>query len=167
MSAGLVEVIPAVPEQEPILCNLLELYAHDFSEFRHLELGTDGRFGYGPLPLYWSDPNRHPFLIKVDGQLAGFALVKRGSEISDAAAVWDIVEFFVVRAYRRHGIGTEIACDVWKRFPGLWEIRVMQSNHPAVHFWQRAIQMFTGEKARSIEIEKGGQSWLVFSFESK
>jgi hypothetical protein len=27
-----IEVIPARPEQEPILANLLELYAHDFSE---------------------------------------------------------------------------------------------------------------------------------------
>src|SRR5271155_5379942 len=126
MSAGLVEVIPAAPDQEPILRNLLELYAHDFSEFRHLELGADGRFGYQPLPLYWSDPNRHPFLVKVDGQLAGFVLVKRGSEISGDETVWDMVEFFVVRAYRRRGIGTEIACDIWKRFPGLWEVRVMQ-----------------------------------------
>jgi hypothetical protein len=46
-----IEVIPARPEQEPILANLLELYAHDFSEFRKLELGCDGRFGYGGLPL--------------------------------------------------------------------------------------------------------------------
>jgi predicted acetyltransferase len=167
MSAGLVEVIPAAPDQQPILRNLLELYAHDFSEFRHLELGPDGRFGYQPLPLYWSDPNRHPFLIKVDGQLAGFVLVKRGSEISGGEAVWDIVEFFVVHAYRRRGIGTDIARDVWKRFPGSWEVRVMQRNHPAVDFWQRAIQIFTGEKAQSIEIEKGGDRWLVFSFESR
>jgi hypothetical protein len=44
------------PEQELILANLLELYAHDFSEFHELELGSDGRFGYGGLPLYWSEP---------------------------------------------------------------------------------------------------------------
>jgi hypothetical protein len=31
-----VEVIPAAREQEAILANLLELYAHDFSEFHGL-----------------------------------------------------------------------------------------------------------------------------------
>src|SRR5216684_2740960 len=70
-----IEVIPARPEQESILANLLELYAHDFSEFHDLELGADGRFGYHCLPLYWSEPGRHPFLVWVEGKLAGLVLV--------------------------------------------------------------------------------------------
>jgi len=74
----------ALREQSPILANLLELYAHDFSEFQPLDIGPDGRFGYKSLPLYWSESNRHPFLIRFDGKLAGLALVKRGSEISDS-----------------------------------------------------------------------------------
>jgi hypothetical protein len=58
------EVIPATVDQAAILANLLELYAHDFSEFYNLEIGEDGRFGYPCLPLYWSEPERRPFLIK-------------------------------------------------------------------------------------------------------
>src|SRR5271155_1151437 len=46
------EVIRAAPDQAPILANLLELYAHDFSEFHDIDLGEDGRFGYRSLPLY-------------------------------------------------------------------------------------------------------------------
>jgi predicted acetyltransferase len=75
------------------LANLLELYAHDFSEFHSLGIGADGRFGYKSLPLYWSDPNRYPFLVRVDGKLAGLALVKRGSEITGNPTVWDMAEF--------------------------------------------------------------------------
>jgi hypothetical protein len=45
-----IEVIPAARNQQPILANLLELYAHDFSEFHGIELGEDGRFGYQHLP---------------------------------------------------------------------------------------------------------------------
>src|ERR1700722_11317446 len=123
-----IEVIPATPEQEPILANLLELYMHDFSEFLDLELGPDGRFGYSNLSLYRLQPNRYPFLVRVNGRLAGLILVKRGSEISGNTAVWDMAEFFVVRGYRRLGIGTAIAREVWKRFPGRWEVRVMESN---------------------------------------
>ncbi|MGD0436124.1 MAG: hypothetical protein ABSB86_06650 [Bryobacteraceae bacterium] len=70
------EVILASPEQAPILANLLELYAHDFSEFHPLDLGENGRFGYRSLPLYWSEPGRHPFLIRLGGKLAGVVLVK-------------------------------------------------------------------------------------------
>jgi len=162
-----IEVVAATPEQEPILANLLELYAHDFSEFRDFDLGTDGRFGYGRLSLYWSDPDRHPFLVKIDGKLAGFAFVKRGSEVSASKTVWDMAEFFVTRRYRRQGLGTQITHELWRRFPGLWEVRVMQSNVPAYHFWARAISMFTGEAIHSVGIEKGGERWELFSFESK
>jgi predicted acetyltransferase len=163
---GQVEVIPASRDQSPILANLLELYAHDFSEFYGVELGADGRFGYASLPLYWRVPGRHPFLIRIDGKLAGFVLVKRGSEISDNEKVWDMAEFFVVRAYRRRGVGTQIASEVWRRFPGAWEVRVLRANVAAISFWARAIAAFAGEAIQSVGVEKDGDHWQIFSFES-
>jgi hypothetical protein len=93
-----VELIPATPEHQPLLANLLELYMHDFSEFHNLELGPDGRFGYKHLPLYWLDPDRHPFLLRQHGKLAGFVLVKRGSEISGnetVCGIWQSSSSFV------------------------------------------------------------------------
>jgi len=162
-----IEVIPATPDQQPILANLLELYVYDFSESLDLELGADGRFGYKKLPLYWREPNRHPFLVKVDGKIAGLVLVKRGSEISGDETTWDMAEFFVVRRHRRHGIGTDIAQEIWRRYPGHWEVRVMESNPAGRKFWERATSKFTGKPIRSIQIEKGGKSWHVFSFESR
>jgi predicted acetyltransferase len=161
-----VELLPATPEQEPILSNLLQLYAHDFSEFHDIELGQDGRFEYRELPLYWREPGRKPFLVKVDGKPAGFVLVKRGSEVSGDKAVWDMVEFFVVRGYRRRGIGTEMAHQVWRQIPGRWEVRVMHSNHTARQFWERAIRRFTREAVRCDSFNKRGEDWHVFSFES-
>jgi predicted acetyltransferase len=132
-----VEVDPVLRKHAPILANLLELYAHDFSEFQILDIGADGRFGYESLPLYWSELNRHPILIRVDGKLAGLALVKRGSEISGNQTVWDMSEFFVLRGCRRRGIGMLAAQEVWSRFPGIWEVRVMQSNVLANLFWSK------------------------------
>jgi len=160
MQSAHIEVIPATPDQEPILANLLELYAHDFSEFHGLELGADGRFGYTHLPLYWREPERHPFLVRSDGKLAGLVLVTSNENI------WDMAEFFVVRGYRRRGIGTHIAQEVWRRFPGQWQVRVMESNRSANQFWERAISVFAGDAIRSIRVEKSGQYWRVFSFES-
>jgi predicted acetyltransferase len=165
-TSAIVEVIPAASEQEPILANLLQLYAHDFSEFHDIELGADGRFSYKQLPLYWSDSNRHPFLVRVDGKLAGLAFVKRGSEISGNQTVWDMAEFFVVRGYRRRGIGTEIAHQVWARFRGSWEVRVMHSNRHAREFWQRAISAFNRAPVHPVSVEKGGAHWDLFSFEA-
>jgi predicted acetyltransferase len=164
---ALVEVIPAALDQEPILANLLELYAHDFSEFHDVELGADGRFGYKHLRLYWLEPNRHPFLIRVDGKLAGLMLVKRGSEVSNAETIWDMTEFFVIHGYRRRGVGMSAAHEVWRRFPGLWEVRVMESNHAARQFWMRAISTFADRSIPSACVQQGDKCWRVFSFESE
>jgi predicted acetyltransferase len=94
-------------------------------------------------------------------------LVKRGSEFSGRDAVWDMAEFFVARGYRRRGIGTQIAQEVWRRFPGTWEVRVMETNVPARQFWERAISEFTGDTIRPVNAQKDGQSWALFSFECR
>jgi predicted acetyltransferase len=164
-SAG-VEVIPAAAEQEPILANLLELYAHDFSEFHDLEIGEDGRFGYKFLALYWSDPDRHPFLVKTDGHLAGLILVKREPAVPGNHVVWDMAEFFVLRGYRRRGIGTQMAHEIWRRFQGAWEVRVMRANVTANDFWTSSIFEFVGVRVEPIYTEKNGERWALYRFSS-
>jgi predicted acetyltransferase len=131
-----------------------------------VELGSDGRFVYPSLALYWGEPERYPFLVVVDRRLAGFALVKKGSELSDNKMVWDMAEFFVIRGYRRRGIGTRVAHEIWKRFPGTWEVRVLQSNVSAYHFWIRAISEFNSAEVHPTLVEKDKEFWNLFSFAS-
>jgi hypothetical protein len=83
-----IELQVAKDEDTPIPLNLLALYSHDFSEFCLVDIGEDGRFGFKSLPLYWSEPGRHSFLIRTDGRLADLALVKRVSEFFGIATVW-------------------------------------------------------------------------------
>ncbi|MGD0631981.1 MAG: GNAT family N-acetyltransferase [Terracidiphilus sp.] len=161
-----IELLPAKPEQEILLRNLLELYIHDFSQFVPLEPGPDGRFGYPNLSLYWSDPDRYPFLVYAGGKLAGFAFAKRESASASARPVWDLAEFFILRAHRRRKIGLQAALQLWKKFPGPWQVRVMQSNHPACAFWQTVIHSFTGTPIDPVTIENQGQKWNVFLFQS-
>ncbi len=171
-SFGHPEIFPATKEEMPIVANLFELYAHDFSEFHFVEPGPDGRFGYTDLPLYWSESGRYPFLIRVDGKLAGFALIRRLAPVaghdasSDRDASWDMAEFFVLRAYRRRGVGRETAYRIWRQFPGLWQVRVMRANQIAYKFWQRAIAEFAGKAMSLTHAERAGEMWDVFSFSS-
>jgi predicted acetyltransferase len=162
-----IEIIPASMEQKAILANLLELYMYDFSEFVDLEIGPDGRFGYGDLAIYWTEPARHPLLVYADGRLAGFTLIDGLPRESRDVMVWDVAEFFILRGYRRAGIGTEVAHQVWKRFPGRWQVRVMVSNQPAYRFWHHAIESFAGHEISSTRITQGGRDRHLFSFESR
>lgn len=166
-----IELVPATADQQPILANLLELYAHDFSEFHDIDPGPDGRFGYKDLPLYWRDPDRHPFLVHADGALAGFVLVKRVPPTPGSQPIWDMAEFFILRRYRRRGIGTRTAHEVWKRLPGPWQVRVMQSNQAGGAFWERAIVTFAdkqipGQPSRAVTLREIAAPWRIFSFVS-
>jgi predicted acetyltransferase len=162
-----IDLLPVAREQEPVLANLLELYAHDFSEFHPLALNTNGRFGYKDLSLYWRNPRRHPFFIYVDGRLAGFALVKNEPPAPGKEDVWELTEFFVLRGYRRNCVGTAIARRLWERFPGQWEVRIIESNADAHRFWQKTITEFTGADIESIRFPQAGEPWRLFSFDSR
>ena len=161
-----VEVLPAAAAEASILANLLQLYAYDFSEFLDVEIGADGKFTYHSLPLYWMEAGRHPFLIWVNGKPAGFALVKKGSAFSGNENAWDLAEFFVLRGYRRRGVGTLAANQMWRRLPGSWEVRVMQLNVAAQRFWKQVISDFVGGEVPPVPFEKDGENWMAFSLDS-
>lgn len=158
------EVVPVSPEQKAILANLLELYSHDFSEFIDLEMGVDGRFGYRNLDLYWSDPHRWPNFIQIGGRLAGFVLLERIPR--EAGVMWDVAEFFVMRGFRRRGVGACAAHKIFTQLPGRWQVRVMRSNKPACQFWSRAVHAFAGKSVRLSYSSGCDREWMVFSFPS-
>jgi predicted acetyltransferase len=77
-----------------------------------------------------------------------------------------MADFFVVRRHRRDGVGTEAARQIWNRFPGRWEIRVMESNKAAYKFWAHAIKTVFTEMTSPIRVEIACRNWYVFSFDS-
>jgi predicted acetyltransferase len=125
-------IAPATSDEQTSLRQLLELYQYDFSEFNRADVGGDGRYGWRNLDALWTAPERHPFLFRVDGHLAGFAIVRTGDPT-------DMAEFFVMRKYRRSGIGIDAARAVFSAFPGAWQTRQQFANTAATAFWRRAI----------------------------
>ncbi len=162
-----IEIIQAKIEQKPILANLLELYAYDFTETLDFDIGENGFYGYERLPLYWSDKNRFPYLIYVEGKIAGFVLVQKGSPISNDSDLYDIAEFFIMRKYRRKKIGITVALKVWEMFKGPWQVRVLTENKIACSFWLKALKELTGGIPLNDRIKIKEDDWLVYRFESK
>lgn len=139
----MISLSPASKEQQATLNNLMQLYSYDWSELRPLDVGEDGRFDDYPLDVYWQDPWRHPFLLRVEGTLAGFALISGRSRLTGSEGVFDMAEFFVMRRYRRRGVGLAAACAAFDRFPGPWEVRQRDDNVEATAFWRRVVARYT------------------------
>ena len=150
------------------VANLLQLYIHDLSAiFPNVEIGPDGLFRYDQLPRYWSEPNeRFAFLIRWRGSLAGFALATRGSPASDDPNVLDVAEFFVVRRFRRKGVGREAARLLWNALPGKWTVRVSEANNAALLFWALTVPELVG--GANVTLLPGNpNAWRVYSFDSR
>lgn len=149
-----IEVARAGKQGEAIIRNLFSLYIHDLSEHTGWDVPDDGLFVANDLlAQYWGrkpanarfrwpdDLEGYPFLIRADGRLAGFALIR---EIGKDPPAYDVGEFFVLRKYRGKGVGKEVAHRLFDMFPGAWQVRELPENTPAQAFWRRIIDDYTG-----------------------
>jgi predicted acetyltransferase len=123
---------PARDEDFDLLGRLLQLYLHDFSEHTGWDVDEDGLFHYAWLDAYREEPGRHAYVLRVEGRPAGFALVREAERIHMA-------EFFVLRKYRRAGVGLAAARHLLAAHAGPWSITQLASNPEATAFWRRAI----------------------------
>jgi len=138
-----VEVVEAAEEDRGLVENLAQLYAYDFSEILDFDVEPSGRFE-GAALREWPTEQRRCYLIRADGRTAGFALVGMYSVVSDSTDVTDMNEFFVLRKYRRHGVGRTAAHKLFDLFPGRWEVREVGPNVAAQAFWREIIGDYTG-----------------------
>jgi len=143
-----IELQEASRGDRSILRNLLELYIYDFSEYTGNDLDEHGFYGYDYLDRYWTEAGRTPFLVRVQGKLAGLVLVRDVDE--EGILVHHMAEFFILRKYRRQSAGQQAAFKAFDRFPGLWHVSELAENLPAIAFWQKIIHQYTGSSFAEI-----------------
>jgi predicted acetyltransferase len=127
-----VELAAVTEQHKPVLANLMQLYCYDFSEIRSFDLTAHGTFGYRYLDHYFVEDTREACFITADAALAGFTMTRRLDN-----GTREVSEFFVVRRYRRYGVGQTAAQQMFRRHPGPWELAFDHANHPAAQFWLR------------------------------
>ena len=158
------EVRPAPREARLIIERLLDSYLKELSPHREIAAGTTDAASYPYLPLYWEEPDRFPFTLWRDGEVAGFALVRRIIE-RECGPVMQMAEFYVVPAHRRQGLGSAAAAALWRRFPGAWEFQVHAPNQAAQRFWRRCIDANAVAESRVEEVAAHDGRRSQFSFE--
>lgn len=145
---------PAGPAEKPIVARLLQLYLHDFSTFAAADdsygcVDAHGRFAYPPFERYWREADHEVVLLRRAGALAGFAMLNDWSA-SGCGTERAMAEFFVLRKYRRTGLGRRAAIEIIARRPAVWEIAVADYNAPAQRFWAAVIPSLAGHDATAL-----------------
>lgn len=153
-----VEAVPASASDRVVIRNLYPLYLHDLSPFTDFyDIDDRGIFFPDYLPD-WLDvqsPVVHPLMIRADGRPAGFAFVGQ-SPFPHMTQGRDLrmSEFFILKRYRRQGVGRRAAHAIFDRLRGVWEVSELPANVGAVRFWRSIIGAYTGGRFEDT-IERG------------
>lgn len=138
-----ISVTPATEADRPVFENLIQLYVYDFTDFKEWDVEENGRFKDYGLEGCWTEDYRHPFLIRVNSKLAGFAIIEGRSQLNEAYGTWDFSDFFILRRYQKRGVGEHVVRALFDRFCGCWEVRIIAANHRALAFWRTVISRYT------------------------
>lgn len=148
----------AAPADKSTIANLVQLYLYDMTGELPFPVGPDGRFAYDRLEAFW----QHPYLIRHNDELAGFALLVDSCPITGRTPCFFMAEFFVLKAYRRRGVGRAAFEALFARYPGPWQIGVIERNRQAMAFWSRVLEDRAAGRQR---LEHEGESWLLYAFD--
>ncbi len=141
-----IEIVETTIADRPLMTNVYQYYMYDFSDLvDDMDLLEDGRYSIDDLNGYWVEPWRHVFLVKVDGKIAGFALVDEPPP-NQAEKYIEMAEFFVLRKFRKSGIGEYFARQLFDRYRGKWLVREISTNTGAIAFWRKIIGRYTNDQ---------------------
>ncbi len=139
----MVELTAVTAQEKEILNNLLEKYQYEFSQWDMRDVDENGLFGYEYLDCYFTEPNRFPYFIRVDGRIAGFALVSDYPEVPDRPTDFCLSEFFILYKYRKSGVGREAVRQILDCHRGRWQLKRHPHNMASVYFWNKVIADYT------------------------
>ena len=159
-----IEKIPI--ERKSVLRQLMELCNYDFSIYDQADVNDYGFFGYERIDHYWTDEGRMPYFIKVDDKYAGFVLVGHYTPKTATSAIWAINEFFIMKKYRRQGIGRHVARYVFEKYKGAWEVSQIYSNDVSRFFWEDVISEYTANGYEKRRQHKDGADRQCIYFDN-
>ena len=151
------------PRDVPLVRRLVQLYIYDLLGDRW---GVEPDGTYAPRRWhrrFWRRDDRHHFIVRVNGRPAGFAVVRELTGV-DGVPSREMAEFFVLRTYRRRGVGTRVARALFRIFPGRWELSVLAWNAIARPFWRRIIRRVAVGPAIARARRQGDVTRLVWHF---
>lgn len=163
MTNGIIILVRVERDKFNILENLMDLYLQDLSAFsKELNVNAQGKFVYEGLEYYLSENELRPFFIYYNDELAGFVLLNSGKFVP-IAVDYSIHEFFILKAFRKNGIGKRAAKIIFNEYPGIYKIEQLNGNYAATEFW-KAVYKENSIKYNEMLEKSDGEEYMIQIF---
>ncbi|OOV94572.1 GNAT family N-acetyltransferase [Pseudomonas sp. MF4836] len=156
------ELCPAQRDELDILDHLLQFYLYELSAWLPLKLGRHGLYEIQSQDDYWRSPHTRPWLIRVDGELAGMACVD--DRVHAASTRYNLGYLFISHRFRGQGLGRAVSARLLEQLPGAWQIVHIDANQPARMFWARVMPTLSGGTFDCQAISADGYPCTLYSF---
>jgi len=133
------------------------LFLHDLSEFNE-ELEIDERSGLFEMEefdWFFEKEGLTPYFIVHEGKRIGFMLLQSGPFVNKERYDYLVHSFFLLRKYRRKGLGKQACVRLFDQLPGRYAIGQLSNNEPAVAFWKNVYRSMGIDYEEREELEEG------------
>ena len=146
------QIVPLIRMEE--MRKYFYAYLIELSEFDpDIQFDDRGTPLYTWFDNYWTDNDRFPIFLKIDGKIAGLALIR---EIGNMK--YEIAEFYVLPEYRKDGNSIWFASEITNLFEGEFTFSTRLSNHRAVNFWNKFANLF---ESNSFSDDEMWRTWTI------
>ena len=157
-----VKLAPASSDHRCWITAELQSYLAELSQFASIEKNAEGQYNYPYLDFYWREPDRHPFIIYLNNEAAGFLLVREDLNPADGTSITEIAELYILPAFRQRSVASSATKEVFGYFPGNWRAAVLPENDVACSFWRQLISALDPEFTVALPASPNNQQ-IVFS----
>jgi predicted acetyltransferase len=147
-----IQIVPKAKKEE--MRKLLFEYLTELSEFDpDIKFEEKGTPIYNWFDCYWEEKERFPIYLKVDGKVAGIAMIR---ELEDM--LYDFAEFYVLPEFRKEGNAIWFATEIANLFDGQLVFSTRFTNPRAIRFWGKFASLFEKNEFNDDEIWR---NWKV------
>jgi predicted acetyltransferase/GNAT superfamily N-acetyltransferase len=137
-----IKIIPATLDDYPIVQDLARFYVYEMSNYcgfisNEWTTPENGLYECFDFKRSFIAENRKAFIIRVNGELTGFVLLRNDNKI------FIIDEFFIIAKFQGKGIAFHVAKNIFAMHPGPWELAVIPENIRGLKFWKKTIAKCT------------------------
>lgn len=135
------EIEKVLEKDKDKLYKLLQYALYDGSQYIDNDINEDCIFEYDWFENYFTDSDRDAYFIKNNNFYLGIVMVNENLKFNKRGKC--IAEFLILPKYRRNHIGKRVACDIFEKFKGDWEVQPMENNQIAYSFWKNTVSEYT------------------------
>ncbi|WP_137935706.1 GNAT family N-acetyltransferase [Chitinivorax sp. B] len=130
-----IDLIHTDINEKNIIRNLYQFYSYDSSDWESFDLESNGLFYMDDnyFAHYWELEGWSANLIKVNDEIAGFLLIEHNTLPGLDAP--EFADLFLMKKYRRQGIGQQIVEGVMLGTAHPWVVNVFVDDTQAMDFW--------------------------------